>query len=50
MKYSYNILVNKSGEKVNFFAASFEFTRIKYSYNILVSKLGEKVNFFVANF
>ena len=33
MKYSYNVLVNKSGEKVNFFTASLQFTSMEYSYN-----------------
>ena len=49
MKCSYNILVNKSGEKVNFFAASLQFTSMKCSYNILVNKSGEKVNFLAAS-
>ena len=43
-------VINKSGEKVNFFAASLQFTSMKYSYNILVNKSGENVNFFAASF
>ena len=49
MKCCYNILVNKSGEKVNFFAASLQFNSMKCCYNILVNKSGEKVNFFAAS-
>ena len=48
MKYSQNILVNKSGEKVHFFTASLPFTSMKYSQNTLVNKSGEKVHFFSA--
>ena len=44
-----SILVNKSGEKVNFFVASLQFTSMKYGYNILVNKSGEKVDFFAAS-
>ena len=43
------IPVNKWAEKVNFFAASLQFTSMKYSHNILVNKSGEKVNFFAAS-